>query len=141
MKLLIVFIFTPFLLASQGGYTAKPVQIKPYQPKADSKAPSAPADKNYKYVEDDPFPKKERDIKSLVFDEVKRKGVTINNLNYQKSYFTVKGTYKTEIELSNFVKEITKRQRSTKKPEIKKFETSFAGSRTKNYEITFENLF
>ncbi len=144
MKKIILALFIIPLFVSSGDYKPKPYVPKPYKPKATSNpAPSsknADADRNYKYIEDDPKPRKENDLKDYVFS-LPRKNVTINNFSYQQAKFTLKGTYKKEIDLTDFLKRLKKSIRSDNKFDLKTHETSFAGSKTRHYEVTADNLF
>ncbi|MBK27116.1 MAG: hypothetical protein CME70_24140 [Halobacteriovorax sp.] len=144
MKKILIFTIIVPLLISSGGYKPKPYVPKPYKPKGTSNpAPSsrnAEADRNYKYVEDDPKPRKEKDLKEYVFS-IPRKNVTINNFSYQQAKFTLKGTYKKEMDLTDFLNRLKASIRSDNKLELKTHQTSFAGSKTNHYEVTADNLF
>lgn len=125
------------LWASSGNY-----EPKPYRPKtSDSNTGSSePADKNYKLYVEDPKPKNERDVKEFVYS-VKRKGVTINNINYQQASFTIKGTYNGEANLNQFLANLKKTIKSEKGFDLKTSKTRFAGAVTNHYEVSIDNLF
>lgn len=139
----LIFLFGLFLLGS-GEYKPKPYVPKPYVPKSPTTpAPSSnqkPTDSSYKYFQEDPKPRKEKELKKYLFS-LPRKDVTINNYNYQQAKFTLKGTYKKETDLTKFLERLKKSIRSENKLELKTYKTSFAGSTTNHYEVTADNLF
>lgn len=134
----------PTLLFASGEYKPKPYKPDPYKPKTTphnwDTSTYKPADKNYKYQQGAPHQRKETDLKEYVFS-IPRKKVTINNFDYQQATFTLKGTYKTEAALNQFLERLKASIRSKNKLDIKKHQTNFAGSKTFHYEVTADNQF
>lgn len=140
MKLIIFLsLFTFELLASSGKYEPKPYRPEPSGYKV-SPGDFQPADKNYKLFEEDPKPKSEKDLKDFIYG-IPRTGVTINNINYRQSAFTLKGTYKKETNLNQFLEKIKKSIKSEKGFDLKTSKTRFAGAVTNHYEVVVTNLF
>jgi hypothetical protein len=138
-KFIFLFLFVTELLASSGKYKPEPFRPKGGDFKVNS-TEFKPSDKNYKLFVEDPKPKNEKDLKDFIYAK-SRNGVTINNLNYRQSVFTIKGTYKTENNLSQFLEKIKKSIRSDKGFDLKTTKTRFAGAVTNHYEVSIVNLF
>ncbi len=132
IKLTALFLISLQLSASSGNYKPKTSNSNTND--------SGPVDKNYKLYVEDPKPKNERDVKEFVYS-VKRKGVTINNINYQQASFTIKGTYTSESNLSQFLANMKKSIKSEKGFDLKTSKTRFAGAVTNHYKVSIDNLF
>ena len=137
---ILVLILSSFeLFASSGKY-----EPDPYRPKSDNFKVSPddfkPSDKNYKLYQEDPKKKSEADLKDFIY-AIQRTGVTVNKISYGQLSFSLKGTYKSENNLSQFLAEIKKSIKSDKGFDLKTTKTRFAGAVTNHYEVSIDNLF
>ena len=123
---------TATTLLASGGYKKSPRGLDTSNYKK--------ADKNYSYFKEDPKPKSEKDLKSHLFS-IPRSNISIHNIEYSQTLFSIVGTYQSANDLNNFIEKLKKTIGSDKSPDLKTHSTHFAGSKTLHYEITAENLF